>query len=301
MKLQVILRTRSASVDYGWRCRPDYLSQKMGEQLSFIREMLSRNTDGNFAFGESLHNYYFFQDEESSVLVHGVITDQVDNHGRRIFTIEGLACPREKKRLFWYALPSLIDRMDRSMLFRERYASLLDLKLPVSQDIETDVGNDDKLFLDIDDSKSLWYTMGDHSDAMQRLWRDIHDTDEMFSFIYGTRPRDFYPSFFERIYTPQARNASRVKPWAVQTCALPELTEEKNRFAVVIETGPSGKGKDAWEASLFAMDTEGNEIARTDSGMRVGKNGILLTELIDARAAVRKCLTQYGYGKGGRR
>ncbi len=300
MKLQVILRTRSASVDYGWRCRPDYLSQKMGDQLSFIREMLGRNTDGTFAFGESLHNYYFFQDGECSVLVHGVITDQVDNHGRRIFTIEGLACPREKKRLFWYALPVLIDRMDRSMLFRQRYADLLDLQLPVSRDIETDFSDDDKLFLDMDDPKSLWYTMGDHSDAMLRLWRDVHDTDAMFSFVYGTRPRDFYPGFFERVYTPAAQNPSRVRPWSVQTCAQPEIAGEKNRFAVVIETELSGKGREAYEVSLFAMDTDGNEIARTDSGMRVPKSGIVLTQLIDARAAVRKCLTQYGYGKGGR-
>ena len=70
---------------------------------------------------ESREYIFYIYDENGSVLVRSGFSGSMDSQGRTIYAVEGLACPPEQNRIFWYALPYLIDRLSGNTLLRDRW------------------------------------------------------------------------------------------------------------------------------------------------------------------------------------
>lgn len=98
--------------------------------------------------------------------------------------------------------------------------------------------------------------MRDHSACMRRLYADIYQSAEMYSFIYGTRPQSFYEGQILRCYTPEA--ISSLAPVPEQNKIVipkPVLREEdhlyrsgiqiekKNRQVCGVSFGRTGPGE----------------------------------------------------------
>ncbi len=297
MKLQIVMKTRSVAADYSWRCWPDYLSPALKSRTDQIQEILSRSANYDYAVEESLHNYYYIPDDSGSLLLHSAMTADTDMHGRRITTIEGLACPEELNRLFWYSLPYLIDRFEQIPLFRTQLADVLDDQEALSRINVQIPDEDDRIFLDMTDPESLWQEMADHSETMQHLQQDIFGTGVLYSFVYGTRDRSFYPAFFEQVYSPKTGAVHLKFPYRSQACAFPVIEAEEKLVSMRIEI-EKHKNEGGWQAYVSAIDKHGNEIARTSSPIRIDESGIALSELLSVRNAALRCLDKYDYGRG---
>ena len=63
---------------------------------------------------------------------------------------------------------------------------------------------EDMIFEGSAEENRMWQCMRDHSACMRRLYADIYQSAEMYSFIYGTRPQSFYEGQTLRCYTPEA-------------------------------------------------------------------------------------------------
>ena len=297
MKLQIVMKTRSLAADYSWRCWPEYLSSALKEKADLIQEMLNKSANYDYAVEESLHNYYFIPDDSGSLLIHSVITADTDMHGRRITTIEGLACPGDLNRIFWYSLPYLIDRFEQIPLFRTQLTDILDDPQQMSQISVQIPDDDDRIFLDMTDPESLWQEMADHSGQMARLQQDIFGSGVLYSFVYGSRDRTFYPAFFERVYSPVSGTEPPRIPYRSQACAFPVIDADEKLVSMRIEI-EKHKNEQGWQAYISAIDKHANEIARTSSSIMIDEGGIALSELLNVRKAVLSCLYKYDYGRG---
>lgn len=193
MKFDVLLRTRDRDRDYRWVYRPSYVDQVTEKKMSFLIQMMQKPSLKQFLTEESLHNIYYIHDENGSVLVRSGFSGNLDSQGRNIYAVEGLACPPEDNRIFWYALPYLIDRLSKVPLLRNRWMSdEMNTSVTQNRQIEFSSLTEDSLFMGLQDAGSMWQQIQDKSPCMKRLMTDIQTSSEMFNFVYGTRSAGFY-------------------------------------------------------------------------------------------------------------
>ena len=299
MKVDVLLRTRDFDTDYRWIFRPDYVGQVMEDRMSFLIQMMQKSELKQFLTEESLHNIYFIYDKNGSVLVRSGFSGSMDRQGRTIYAVEGLACPPERNRLFWYALPYLIDRFSRNTLLRDRWMTGRgDRSQTRSRQIAFDTLTEESLFMDQGEPESMWQQMQDHSACMQRLMQDIQSSSEMFSFVYGTKSSSFYVSGAGRCYTPEAIGELSAIPIRQMDSSLhPVIDAADNTCQIQIQIEQQAK---RYKAFLLARDGRGEAVAETDA-MTFGKDGIDLAQIEKARIALNKKLNSVGYYRGGRK
>ncbi len=295
MDVQAILRSRSLTKDYGWKCWPDYLSQNLQRRLSFIQALLARSDLTAYARQESRDNYYFLYDESGCALVHGFYTNSTDKVGRQIFTVEGLACPALKMRIFWYALPYLIDCLSLRTSIRDTLKGMMDNERPLSHTLTISELEEDHVLLDQDHPDSLWHRLREPSGKMALLWQDVHRAPDMYAFVYGTREKSFYPEGFERFYTdPELAALPPLPMQEAPPCPVPVIEAERNKFRVIVETE---KRKNGYAAHMDVVDREGEHIAST-LDINITDKGVSIAQLEELQLAIRNVLGEFGYGKG---
>lgn len=130
----------------------------------------------------------------------------MDRQGRNIYAVEGIACPAEMNRLFWYALPYLVDWLLQQPMLREQWLreNGSEENADVEHHMEVEGLTEDMIFEGSAEENRMWQCMRDHSACMRRFYADIYQSAEMYSFIYGTRPQSFYEGQTLRCYTPEA-------------------------------------------------------------------------------------------------
>jgi hypothetical protein len=293
MKFDALLKTRSLKSDYRWVYCPDYVDQVLEEKMSFLVQMFQKNAMKNFLEQEGLQNLYYIYDENGSILIRGGFSEYTDIYGRTIYAVEGLACPAEQNRLFWYALPYLVDRLLSTSLLRDAWlGNYSELGETSSRKINFSSLTEDCLFMDKDEAGSMWQQMKDHSACMERMMRDIQDAPQMFDFVYGTRNRRFYPATAGRYYTPEElEDLPIIKPKSVLTTLYPIVNEEDNHYIIQIQIEDRNR---RFAASLIARDRKGDAIAETEA-MTFGKDGIDLAQLERAKKAMMGHLDGAGY------
>ena len=119
MQFEIVLNSRTYSLDYRWIARPDYISDRLCDRVSDLMYLLERA--GNLTDEDYLRNIFFFTDESGGLLVRGGYSASTDKFGRQIYSVEGIACPARDLRQFWYALPALIAWMAQCPLFRDTW------------------------------------------------------------------------------------------------------------------------------------------------------------------------------------
>lgn len=296
MKVDVLLKTRGLKSDYRWVYCPEYVDEVFEDKMSFLIQMMQKSSMKDFLLEEGLHNIYFIHDENGSVLIRGGFSESTDVYGRTIYAIEGLACPAEESRVFWYALPYLIDRLSGVPLLRDQWMENQSEPGQVqSRQISFPSLTEDCLFMDRQEPGSLWQQILDKSLCMEKLMADIQASDRMFNFVYGTRNKSFYPVSVGRYYTPEEVNRQpAIGQWMVDTTIAPVIHEAENLYRIEIQTGKQAK---RFEACLVARDAAGEAIAETEA-MTFGKDGIDIAQLERARMAVNRKLQSVGYGRG---
>ena len=105
MKVDILLRTRDYDRDYRWIFKPEYVDRVTEDKMSFLIQMMQKSELKQYLENESLYNLYYLYDENGSALVRSGFSGSMDRQGRNIYAVEGIACPAEMNRLFWYALP----------------------------------------------------------------------------------------------------------------------------------------------------------------------------------------------------
>lgn len=299
MKVDVLLRTRDFDTDYRWVFRPDYVDQVMEEKMSFLIQMMQKFELKEFLTEESLHNIYYIYDENGSVLVRSGFSGSMDSQGRTIYAVEGLACPPEQNRIFWYALPYLIDRLSGNTLLRDRWMpGRKGTHQTTSRQLSFDTLTEECLFMEPGETGSMWQQMQDHSECMKKLMQDIQTSPDMFSFVYGTRGSSFYPCSVGSCYTPgELETLPVIHERQINTALHPVISEENETYRIEIQIEPQGK---RYGAFLLARDGQGEAVAETDK-MTFGKDGIDLAQIEKARIALDKKLVSVGYNRGRRK
>lgn len=296
MKIDVLLKTRGLASDYRWVYCPEYVDDILEGEMSFLVQMMQKSTMKEFLMSEGLRNIYYIHDENGSVLIRGGFSESADKYGRTIYAVEGLACPAEKSRIFWYALPYLIDRLAGAPLLRDRWLAGQTEPGPVqSRQISFSSLTEDCLFMAPDEIGSLWQQLGDHSPCMERLAGDIQTSPEIFNLVYGTRNRSFYPVPLGRYYTPsELDNLAPLTEKPVQTGLNPVVAPKEKQFGLEIQVEKQAR---RYAAYLIARDMSGEAIAETDA-MTFGKDGIVIAQMEKARIAMDKKLNAVGYYRG---
>ena len=121
MKVDILLRTRDYDRDYRWIFKPEYVDRVTEDKMSFLIQMMQKSELKQYLENESLYNLYYLYDENGSALVRSGFSGSMDRQGRNIYAVEGIACPAEMNRLFWYALPYLVDWLLQQPMLREQW------------------------------------------------------------------------------------------------------------------------------------------------------------------------------------
>lgn len=296
MKIDVLLKTRGLKSDYRWVYCPEYVDEIFDDKMSFLIQMVQKSSMKDFLLKEGLRNIYFIHDENGCALIRGGFSQSTDMYGRTIYAIEGMACPAEESRAFWYALPYLIDRLAGVPLLRDQWIG--DQPEPGKvqcRQINFSSLTEDCLFMEPAEPGSLWQQIVDKSHCMEKLAMDIQTSDSMFNFVYGTRNKAFYPVPMGRYYTPEEVDGQPpVGMWAVDPAIHPVVDEMENLFRIEIQIGRQAR---RFEACLVARDAAGEAIAETEP-MTFGKDGIDIAQLERARMAVNRKLFGVGYSRG---
>ena len=294
MKFDALLRTRDFDTDYRWIFYPSYLEKDMEKRLSFLMRMMQDSQLKQYFTGENLQNIFYIHDVNGSILVRCGFSEGVDWQGRPIQSLEGLACPPEKNRLFWYALPYLIDRLAAMPLLRDRWMRG-ETSSQAYQEwaLEFSALTEDCLFMETGERGSIWQMIHNWTPAMERLVRDIKDATQMFDFVYGTREKGFYPTALDRYYTPRELPTLQGLEWQVlDTDPQPMLNEGDSAYRVQIDL-ESGSAR-RYALTLVARDGRGEAIGQTEP-LTFGKTGINIDRIEKARIALDEKLERAGY------
>ena len=307
MKVDGLLRTRDYDRDYRWMLKPAYIDQVTEDKMSFLIQMMQKSELKQYLESESLYNIYYIYDENGSVLVRSGFSGSMDRQGRNIYAVEGFACPAERNPLFWYALPYLVDWLTKMPMLREQWMSgcgSQETADPVRQ-IEIDGLTDDDVFdgsceengVGIEACR-MWQRMRDHSARMRRLYTDIHQSAEMYSFIYGTRPKNFYEGTAFRCYT--AETLELLEPVRIadeMVVPNPVFGDADCIYKAEIQIE---KKNLRYAAYLLARDGFGEAIAETEN-MTFDKGGIGMAQIERALMAMDDKMHALGYRRGSRR
>ena len=156
---------------------------------------------------------------------------------------------------------------------------------------------EDMIFEGSAEENRMWQCMKDHSACMRRLYADIYQSAEMYSFIYGTRPQSFYEGQTLRCYTPEA--ISSLAPVPEQNKIVipkPVLREEDHIYRAEIQIEKKNR---RYAAYLLARDGAGEAIAETED-MTFGNDGIGVAQIERALIALDHKIAPLGYSRGSR-
>lgn len=307
MKVDGLLRTRDYDRDYRWILKPAYIDRVTEDKMSFLIQMMQKSELKQYLEAESLYNIYYIYDENGSVLVRSGFSGSMDRQGRNIYAVEGFACPAEMNRLFWYALPYLVDRLTQMPMLREQWMSghgAQETVEPVRR-IEIDGLTEDIIFDGSCEESGMcieacrmWQLMSDHSTCMHKLYADIHQSAEMYSFIYGTRPKSFYEGTAFRCYTPETLEA--LEPVHIaDEIVIPDPVFGNADCIYKAEIQIEKKNM-RYAAYLLARDGFGEAIAETEN-MTFDKGGIGMAQIESALMAMDDKMHALGYRRGSRR
>lgn len=299
MKVDILLRTRDYDRDYRWIFRPEYVDQVTEDRMSFLIQMMQKSEMKQYLERESLRNIYYLYDENGSVLVRSGFSGSMDRQGRNIYAVEGIACPAEMNRLFWYALPYLVDWFLQRPMLREKWLRENHIEEHAASEYQIEVEGltEDMIFDSSAEENQMWKRMKDHSDCMRRLYEDVGQSAEMYSFIYGTRSKSFYDSQIFRYYTPET--FSSLEPVCRQEEIIapnPIIKEEEQIYRAEIQIEQRNR---RYEAYFQAVDSAGEAIAETEA-MTFGNDGIGMVQIERARIALEHKIAPLGYIRGSR-
>lgn len=300
MKVDILLRTRDYDRDYRWIFKPEYVDRVTEDKMSFLIQMMQKSELKQYLENESLYNLYYLYDENGSALVRSGFSGSMDRQGRNIYAVEGIACPAEMNRLFWYALPYLVDWLLQQPMLREQWLreNGPEENADVEHHMEEEGLTEDMIFEGSAEENRMWQCMRDHSACMCRLYADIYQSAEMYSFIYGTRPQSFYEGQTLRCYTPEA--ISSLAPVPEQNKIVipkPVLREEDHLYRAEIQIEKKNR---RYAAYLLARDGTGEAIAETED-MTFGNDGIGVAQIERALIALEHKIAPLGYSRGSRR
>ena len=268
MQYEIILNSRTYSVDYRWIARPAYISEALCDRVRDLMYLLERA--GNLTDEDYLRNIFFFADESGGVLVRGGYSATTDKFGRQIYSVEGIVCPAAQLRSFWYALPVLIAWMTQCPLFRDTWVygmaeetDLSGLKVDIAE-LGEEGGN--RLL-----AESGFYSACPAyvQDCLWFLQQDVLAAEQVFPFAFI--PGD------SRIYLD--------KPFTQA-----EIRDDSYRIEVEIR-----RGKENFYARLTALDHQGREIAFMDKELVFNSVGLELSRLESAAQQLRSKIRIYGY------
>jgi len=299
MKVDILLRTRDYDRDYRWIFKPEYVDQVTEERMSFLIQMMQKSELKQYLERESLCNIYYLYDENGSVLVRSGFSGSMDRQGRNIYAVEGIACPAEMNRLFWYALPYLVDWLLQRPMLREKWMQENHIEEHAAREYQIEVEGltEDMIFDSSAEENQMWKRMKDHSDCMRRLYEDVGQAAEMYSFIYGTRSKSFYDSQAIRCYTPETFGSlESVCSYKEMTAPKPIIKEEERIYRAEIQIEKRNR---RYAAYFQAVDDAGESIAETEA-MTFGNDGIGMAQIERARIALEQKIAPLGYRRGRR-
>lgn len=305
MEFEIILNSRTYSVDYRWIARPDYISDALCDRVRDLMYLLERA--GNLTNEDYLRNIFFFTDESGGVLVRGGYSATADKFGRQIYSVEGIACPAAKLRDFWYAIPALISWMTQCPLFRDTWLYGIEEGMDLSG---LRVGIPE---LDAEDKKNLmeesglFDTCAPHvQKCLQFLQKDVLAAEEVFPLAFVPGDSQLYldslcgnveKEAVERIYTK--RTVEQMQELTPVRCVpFTEAEIEDDSFHIEVTIA---RQKDQLTAMMSAMDRNGREIAYLDTnlgkGMEFYSSFMELSRLESAAQQLRDEVLIYGYCK----
>lgn len=301
MQYEIILNSRTYSLDYRWIARPAYISEALCDRVRDLMYLLERA--GNLSDEDYLRNIFFFADESGGVLVRGGYSSVTDKFGRQIYSVEGIACPAAQLRRFWYALPALIAWMTQCPLFRDTWvygmaeeANLSGLMVDIAE--LGDEGGDRML------AESGFYSACPPyvQDCLCFLQEDVKAAEQIFPFAFIPGDSRLYLESLsgnleteaaERIYTSRTiRQMQHLSPvWAVPFTRA-QIKDDFYRIEAGIR-----RSKEHFYARLTALDGEGREIAFMDKELVFNAVGLEVSRLESAAQQLREKVRIYGYSR----
>lgn len=300
MQFDILLNSRTYSIDYRWIARPSYISESLGEKVRDLMLLLERA--GNLTDEDYLRNIFFFADDSGGVLVRGGYAKAADKFGRQIYSVEGIACPADQLRLFWLSLPALIGWMSQCPLFRDTWvygmaedADLTGMKIDIPELQEDDV------CLEEFGSGIIRACAPYVEDCIQFLQEDLQAAGQIFSFAFIPGASSIYLSNIrtgegredlQRIYTSDSVKSMKPLPAAPgPEDAGPELKDDG--FYIEVEITQRG---DLCHALLIAREErDGLEVACMDKELTFGSAGLEISRLESAAEQIREEIGRLGY------
>ncbi len=299
MQFEIVLNSRTYSLDYRWIARPDYISDRLCDRVSDLMYLLERA--GNLTDEDYLRNIFFFTDESGGLLVRGGYSASTDKFGRQIYSVEGIACPARDLRQFWYALPALIAWMAQCPLFRDTWVYGMAEEEDLSG-LRVDIPE-----LEEEDGSRMLYQSGFLTacppyvqDCLHFLQEDVLAADQVFPFAFIPGDSRLY---LENLAAGlEAEAAERVYTVRTVTQMQPLPGPEKNvfsgakilddRYHIDLEIL---REEDNYFAKLTALDQRGREIAYMDRELTFNAVGLELSRLESAAQQLRAAVRLYGY------
>lgn len=299
MQFEIVLNSRTYSLDYRWIARPDYISDKLCDRISDLMYLLERA--GNLTDEDYLRNIFFFTDETGGVLVRGGDSASADKFGRQIYSVEGIACPAGQLRQFWYALPALIAWMTQCPLFRDTWV----YGMPENEDLsglKVDIPE-----LQQEDGSRMLSQSGFLAacppyvqECLEFLQEDVLAAGQVFPFAFIPGDSRFYldnlvtnleTEAAERIYT--VRTVTQMQPLpGSESNIFSKADIFDERYHIDVEILRKG---DTYFAKLTALDQKGREIAYMDRELTFNAVGLKLSRLESAAMQLRAAVRLYGY------
>lgn len=299
MQYEIILNSRTYSLDYRWIARPAYISEALCDRVRDLMYLLERA--GNLTDEDYLRNIFFFADESGGVLVRGGYSRVTDKFGRQIYSVEGIACPAAQLRRFWYALPVLIAWMTQCPLFRDTWVygmaeetDLSGLKVDIAE-----LGEDggDRLLAE---SGFFSACPAYVQECLWFLQEDVQAAEQVFPFAFIPGDSRIYLESLsgsleaeaaERIYTSRTiRQMQQLTAAHAAPFTKAEITDDSYQIEVQIR-----QDKENFYARLTALDHEGREIAFMDRELVFNSVGLELSRLESAAQQLRSEIRIYGY------
>lgn len=300
MQFDILLNSRTYSVDYRWIARPSFISETLCEKVRDLMLLLERA--GNMTDEDYLRNIFFFADDSGGILVRGGYAQEADKFGRQIYSVEGIACPAGRLRQFWYALPALIAWMSQCPLFRDTWV----YGMPEASDLtgmKIDIGElyEEDLFRADFGSGIIAASASYVEECIEFLREDVRAADTIFSFAFIPGGSAIYlnhvrtgdgPGEMKRIYTKDSIQSMQ---------HLLTIADDKDCEASVEDDGfyidvQILQAEGFCYACLSAKEAEeGLEIAYMDKELTFGPAGLELSRLESAAEQLRQAVSLIGY------
>lgn len=284
MKYDTLFLTRTLKEDYRWFCRPSYVDQNLDTFLRPLFFMVENQKNASFFRKDGRINLFFWVNKQYCVLCYLYFTGRKDVAGRQIYALEGICCPKEERFHMWKNLPFIIINLwDKGLgeyIKDKRY--MYDPTVFPKQVI---IDNNPLAYGDC--SEILAY-FNNTDNSMQNMIEEIYSARKMYTFIFGTKDRDFYLVKTDRVYK---YNEER-KKYSVNTAEdyLKFWGTEHCKVQLFF-----GNNRSDYQMSVLAVTEKKELVIGYEDLLEFGKEGISIATLVNIQNLIESKLNIYGF------